>query len=50
MKENQVCTNCVMDTTDSNIRFDEKGVCERCNEYEKSILHGGSMVQATRQN
>lgn len=27
-----------MDTTDSNIIFDEKGVCERCNEYENSIL------------
>ncbi|MEA5099163.1 MAG: N-acetyl sugar amidotransferase [Bacteroidales bacterium] len=38
MKKNQVCTNCVMDTTDSNIIFDEKGVCERCNEYENSIL------------
>lgn len=38
MKKNQVCTNCVMDTTDSSIIFDEKGVCERCNEYKKSIL------------
>lgn len=38
MIKNQVCTNCVMDTTDTNIKFDEKGVCERCNEYEKSIL------------
>lgn len=38
MKKNQVCTNCVMDTTDSSIIFDEKGVCERCNEYENSIL------------
>lgn len=38
MKKNQVCTNCVMDTTDSSIIFDEKGVCERCNEYEKNIL------------
>ena len=34
----QVCTHCVMDTTDEDIVFDEKGVCERCNEYEKSIL------------
>ena len=34
----QVCTKCVMDTTDQNIKFDEKGVCERCNDYEKKIL------------
>lgn len=33
-----ICTNCVMDTSDPNIQFDEKGVCERCNEYYHSIL------------
>jgi N-acetyl sugar amidotransferase len=27
-----------MDTTDPNIKFDEHGVCERCNEYHKNIL------------
>ena len=32
------CANCVMDTTDPNIKFDEKGICERCNTYYKSIL------------
>lgn len=34
----QICTHCVMDTSDSNITFDEMGVCERCKEYEKVIL------------
>lgn len=34
----QICTNCVMDTSDPNIKFDEKGVCERCNEYYENIL------------
>lgn len=39
MKNNfKVCTNCVMDTTDPNIVFDEKGVCERCNTYYSDIL------------
>ena len=33
-----ICTSCVMDTTDDNIHFDENGVCERCREYENSIL------------
>lgn len=34
----QQCTNCVMDTTDSQIRFDEKGVCDWCNDYYSNIL------------
>jgi N-acetyl sugar amidotransferase len=34
----QICDNCVMDTTDPNIKFDEKGVCERCNQYYSQIL------------
>ncbi len=34
----QICTNCVMDTTDPNIKFDEKGVCERCNQFYRDIL------------
>lgn len=34
----QVCSHCVMDTTDKNIVFDENGVCNRCNEYENRIV------------
>ena len=37
-KNYQVCTHCVMDTTDSNLTFDENGVCDRCREYEQHIL------------
>ena len=37
-KTHQVCSRCVMDTTDENIVFDENGVCERCREYESVIL------------
>ncbi len=33
----QICTNCVMDITDSKITFDEKGVCDHCNTYYKTI-------------
>jgi putative aminotransferase len=33
----QICTNCVMDTTDPNISFDEKGVCKYCQNYESKI-------------
>lgn len=31
--EIQVCTNCVMDTSDQAIVFDEKGVCDHCNTF-----------------
>ncbi|MCY1151250.1 MAG: N-acetyl sugar amidotransferase [Sphaerochaetaceae bacterium] len=34
----QVCTNCVMDNTDSKIVFDEKGVCDYCNSYYTDLL------------
>lgn len=32
------CACCVMDTTDTDITFDENGVCNRCREYENRIL------------
>mgnify|MGYP000232161636 CR=1 FL=1 len=32
-----ICTNCVMDTTDSKITFDERGVCDHCNTFYKDI-------------
>ena len=34
----KICTNCVMDTTAPKITFDEKGVCEYCNNYYNNIL------------
>lgn len=37
-RDYQMCTNCVMDTTDSKIVFDEKGVCDHCNTYYSDIL------------
>ena len=36
-REYQVCSTCVMDTTDSNISFDENGVCDHCNTFFKDI-------------
>ena len=37
-RDYQICTNCIMDTTDSSITFDEKGVCEYCQNYYNNIL------------
>ena len=36
-KTYQRCTQCVMDTTDSKIVFDDKGVCDHCRNFEKNI-------------
>lgn len=32
-KELQVCTRCIMDTTDPEITFDAQGVCNHCDEF-----------------
>lgn len=34
----QMCTNCVMDTSDPHITFDKNGVCDHCNNFKKYIL------------
>lgn len=37
-REYQICTHCVMDTTDQKIVFDANGVCDFCNDFRKNIL------------
>ena len=37
-KEYRVCSNCIMDTTDPEIKFDDKGVCDHCNNFYRNIL------------
>ena len=37
IKNFQVCTNCVMDTSDSAIVFDDQGVCDHCNTYYSKV-------------
>ncbi len=32
--EYQICTNCIMDTTDPDIYFDGNGICNHCHYYE----------------
>ena len=33
----QICNNCIMDTSDPNIIFDERGICDYCNNFLKVI-------------
>ena len=37
-RDYQVCQCCVMDTSDEYIKFDENGICSRCNEFKQRIL------------
>ena len=37
-KKLQVCKNCIMDTTDSTITFDDKGWCDYCKNYYNHIV------------
>jgi N-acetyl sugar amidotransferase len=39
MKEriHQICTNCIMDTSDPNISFDNNGVCNYCNNFKNNL-------------
>lgn len=37
-RQYQICANCIMDTSDSGIVFDERGWCDYCNNYHRNIL------------
>ncbi len=37
VKADRVCSNCVMDTTDSAIQFDSDGVCDHCRTFYENI-------------
>lgn len=34
----QICNNCVMDTSDSKISFDDNGVCDHCRDFYDNVL------------
>jgi N-acetyl sugar amidotransferase len=53
VREYQVCSNCVMDTTDTLIKFDDKGVCDHCINFHKNVLpnwHPDEKSQAALQS
>ncbi len=35
----QICSRCVMDTSDPNITFDDQGVCNHCHTYDAHVMH-----------
>ena len=36
-REYQICTRCIMDTTDPQIQFNDEGVCNHCRDYDKRV-------------
>jgi N-acetyl sugar amidotransferase len=34
----QICSNCVMDSSDSEITFDDQGVCDHCNGFKRDVF------------
>lgn len=48
-KHPNICSHCIMDTSDPNIVFDDRGWCDYCNNYESTIApnwHTGSRGEA----
>ena len=37
-RDYQICTNCIMDTSDPKITFDDRGWCDYCQNYHANIL------------
>jgi N-acetyl sugar amidotransferase len=38
IKNYQICINCVCDTSDPGIQFDDNGICDQCLNFENKIL------------
>lgn len=37
MRDYQICTRCIMDTSDPDIVFDDDGVCNHCHKYDRIV-------------
>jgi N-acetyl sugar amidotransferase len=44
----KICTNCVLDTSFHNIKFDAKGICNYCSTYKNNIH--GKLSKSKKQN
>ncbi len=48
MSKYQICTNCVMDTSDSRIKFDTNGVCDHCNDFYTNVKSSWNVNESSR--
>lgn len=49
MREYQICTNCVMDTSDTCISFNEEGVCDHCQDFNQNVKPNWHVNENSRQ-
>jgi N-acetyl sugar amidotransferase len=49
-RDYQICTNCIMDTSDTRIVFDEKGICDHCNDFYKNTKPNWDTGEIGRNN
>lgn len=45
----RICSNCIMDTSDPEIHFDDQGICNHCNDYKKSNFNTLSEEERKKQ-
>ncbi len=38
ISDKNICINCVMDTSDSKIVFDQYGICDHCNGFKRDVM------------
>lgn len=50
MTELQICTRCIMDTTASNIVFDEKGRCNYCADFLERLSSNGLVESSSNRD
>ena len=43
----KICSNCVMDTTDSNIRFSDQDLCDHCLTFKVVLPKGHYLLIVT---
>jgi len=49
MSEYRICTNCVMDISDSRIKFNDKGVCDHCIDFDENVKPNWHTDEAGKQ-
>ena len=47
-RDYQICTNCIMDTSDSRIKFDTHGICDHCNDFKTNVKPNWNVNEASR--
>ena len=49
-KQYTICSNCIMDTSDSRIEFDENDQCIYCNNFYNIISQNGIKISKTKRD